>query len=363
MQNRFEFEKFTSYIKKRLVYNMMQVCESFYRGGLFYSSDGTIEGEEKKLDSKTSLTSMEQMILSKMTDECHQSFFLISNTYRLKNNCSAAHALSEVLFSNTSAECNGAVQLAYYLTLLDAFIFFYGKEGKNKFDEVFASDADNCGFNFGRMGNYLSEDETDPISPQHYFMKYEKTISLQQVIATPEEYIGCRFRISNHDDYLKKHPDGSAQGWNIVFVGLKNNEPMFMGATQKNSVYAMTLNEFKKLCVSEYNLPPTSFAQSLTYKELININDVKFLNGSIGFNYEKLYEELSDIKRLKKNIFDYYKIYSTTKIPPMNSEAAAPIHSRFFMHPKEIVATRKEQNFTDDMQLSKQHYPRKTGTR
>lgn len=360
MQNRFEFEKFITYMKKRLVYNMMQVCESFHRGGLFYSSDEAVEAREKELDSKTSLTSMEQMILSKMDDEYHQTIFLISNTYRLKKDHSASHALSELLFSNTSAECNGAIQLAYYLTLLDAFIFFYDKNGKNKFDEVFANDGDNCGFNFGRMGNCFSGDESDPMSPQHYFMKYDKDINLQQVMSAPEEYIGCRFRIRNHDDYLKKHPHGSAQGWNIVFVGLKNNEPMFMGATQKNAIYTMTLNEFKKLCVSEYNLPPTAFAKSPTYKTLININDVKFLNGSIGFNYEKLYEELSDIKQLKKNISNFYKIYSTIKIPPMSSEAAAPIYSRFFMHPKEVVAARKEQNFTDDMQLSK--YSRTTKT-
>jgi len=338
---------------------MEQVCKSFYRGDLFYSDSFQIENE-KHLRSATSLNSIQPIILGGEIVNQTQKVLILHNNYHLKKGFSAVAVLQEILFSKTSMDCNGAIQLAYYLTLLDAFKLFYKTNAQRIFDEIFTgNEEDFSGLSFGTMGNCLPSSPDRPLSPIHYFVVFDETITLDHLKASPEKYIGARFRMGGSPKYLTKHLSGSASGWNIVFKELKNGEPIFLGAMNQATPYTMTLAELKEIMISSFNKFPAweqkSYARFYASKNDPNAI-IGFINGAISFDFKRLYEELHEVKNLKSNLTKFIRINSKDKIPIMPAKDSVQIRSQFFISPRDALLFKKKLDksfiFADDTKIS-----------
>ncbi|ASQ46360.1 hypothetical protein [Legionella clemsonensis] len=84
---------------------------------------------------------------------------------------------------------------------------------------------------------------------------------------TPEKYVGSGFYIKGDIDYLEKHPEGIAQGWNVIFIGLdEKSSPLFLAANEYKQRFIFTYHEMLSLLATGFNQFPDAHTNPLVYK-------------------------------------------------------------------------------------------------
>lgn len=318
-----------AWLKFQNIINMFRVCVGFNRGSLFYSDDAnhfasmTFDSGRPNYDALTTVSSLIPIYYSQQ-----KSFFnvdialdvkVMRDSYKIKPDASASAALINLLHSRTSLDCNGSVMLANYLSLLDLLQLVYGSDdGKIKFDLLFdAKYGDNHDLNrlrIGNMGNCQFPGSRTDFSSLSYFTQANGSITTDDLINDPARYIGSRFCIKGHEDYLNKHPTGASASWNVIFIGLnKASEPMFLAARRNGENYFLSYSELLALLATNFNKTP-----SFTNREYLD-NTCKadeltgLLDNSISFNIDRIMHLLSNPftieKELKEYCDNYYSIW------------------------------------------------------
>ncbi|STX27945.1 Uncharacterised protein [Legionella beliardensis] len=256
------------WIQYKNILNMYLVCRSFQRGSLHYENDLAHAVKPahpyawKDLGTGSSLSSLKPIIYH---DD--NNAYIVPRSYILDDECQdAAKTLSDLLFSHTIFECRGGVQIVYYLTLLDLLKSVFGlEEGSRHFNQIFGSKSATETFQkLNRLRLGVMSDYPTPYWYDYsilYSFCTHKEVTLEDLQSEADSHIGARFWVGGIKKYTKKHPTGSSQGENVIFLGLNNQkEPLFFCIPHVGEAFFITYNELLKRLHSHYN----------NYPEIIN---------------------------------------------------------------------------------------------
>lgn len=135
--------------------------------------------------------------------------------YIVSEGVKATDALSALKNNFSIIDCNIAYEIAYYEAILELI-------GKDNFNKAFDRSSSTPltihlhGNAETSLKNFMSEQKAlidDNPSQQH--------------IPPKDLRKGTVYYFRNHKDYLDKHPNGSAQGFNVMFVKKRHNIPYF----------------------------------------------------------------------------------------------------------------------------------------
>ncbi|KTC81368.1 hypothetical protein [Legionella brunensis] len=266
IQSNIDGESLGEWLRLKTVINMNHVCNAFYRGSAFYRSDNyhfanAIQPRDENNETITTMASLGPIDYYGLTDETYDQLHVCSSYTIAEGNHSPSQILLDLLFSRTSLDCSAALQIANYLTLLDALKLCHGAKGAQIFDTVFGSkpnEAHNLNqLRFGTMGCFWSADWHD-FSPLYFFTVYgEPKVTLENLQNDPDKYVGSRFYIRGNVNYSNKHPRESAQGWNVIFLGLdENRAPLFLAACEVGQRFIFTYQEMLAILEAGFNKFP-----------------------------------------------------------------------------------------------------------
>ncbi len=321
-------------LRAKTILQMRHICEAFYRGSLFYNSDINHFAHSEK-SHYVSTSTIESLVPDYYLRNGVK--ILVSNSYMINDHNNDPYAiLSQLLFNRTSFECNGSTQLPYYFNIKDLLIERYGDEiGVKYFNKLFGAKLDEehnlNRLRIGLMGNYFTPDPQD-FSPLYYFITAYRGISLEGLIKNPDLYLGLKLGIGGQKDYSLKHPAGSGQGWNAIFVGLNlKNEPLFLVAREVGQDYLLTYDEIIKLTNYEFDRLPESQKRKFASLESNASNTGGLLDYAIEFSMDKIKLLLTDfdlcLSEVKKFCDDYYnKFYKTAGLTPLPTTYSYPYY-------------------------------------
>ena len=190
----------------------------------------------------------------------------VSMAFRAREGYSSWELLNELFQApNRSAmECLGAIDLTFWLTV--KYVLYltckpndknHKNNAKEKFEELFNQTNDtNSLFCVFDVKSGITNPPYNPTSALTGVVMQYNDISLEQLQANPEKYIGWRIGIMGHPNYLKKHPRGNAQGWNAIFAGEENGKLMFWVPTRKGESKYLEYNEILDMLLQAYNKEP-----------------------------------------------------------------------------------------------------------
>lgn len=169
--------------------------------------------------------------------------------YIVAEGTKATDALSALKNNFSIIDCNMAYEIAYYEAILELI-------GKNNFNKAFDRSSSTPltihlhGNDKTSLKNFMSEQKAlpdDNPSQQH----------------TPPENLqkGTVYYFRNHKDYLDKHPDGSAQGFNVMFVQKRHNIPCFTAFGFPES--GLTPSEISNELLALFNRDPCDNCQGV----------------------------------------------------------------------------------------------------
>ncbi|GEM_PF-4197311 len=202
--------------------------------------------------------------------------------FRLKENTSASHALMHFYKkAKTVLDCTLVINLARPVAFLYYFQERLGNEGGNfLFDHWFGATFEATPAKYRLHIN-------DNVSYCTSIERFIKRVNPPET-KTPTVRYAQLVYFKNHPDYLKKHPSGNAQGWNVYCVGVNGeNEPCFLGfglgrEPQTTTQILMRLRD-------EYNLPAE--VKSGNFENHIKLSDlspVPFYMEPLALNEEFL---------------------------------------------------------------------------
>lgn len=356
-QKNFNDENLQLWLNLRNVINMVHVCESFYRGALFYDDDdyhpiGNLLNQAN-LPYYYDLENIKNISYVNKNDELETPL-----DYTIKDkNISPAETLTKILFSKMNSECNSGISIAYYLTILDLLKLIHGKEaGMKQFDDFFKIKTDEIHhLNQMRFGmSFIAW----PFLWYHYSPLYVFTALYPNYIVTFEDfklnpwtYLGYRFYAQGHQDYIKIHPNGSYQGWNLIFYGLDNNkDPLFLGVRDMYKPYVFNYADMQMLLRTTYNHIPEAKGVEKTH-QLCKPQDIVgwWSHSMIGFDLEKMKTMLFFPEKIKLEIkqqADY--CYSRYILPNINFESNEVIEQQKKNNKIILNRIRKKTSFTKD---------------
>lgn len=160
------------------------------------------------------------------------------NVFRLQPGIKPSEALQKFLEGPTVADCGVTTAVCYYKWICDYL-------GEEKFDKIFGSEPFAL-----TIAPYGILDLRSPISYLADFTeaskKFEKGELGKRPLKIGEE---CHFKGVNW--YSSKHPLGSANGWNVIYIGdnSKGNQ-LFMGLGFEKP---LTESEIYQKCINCYN--------------------------------------------------------------------------------------------------------------
>ncbi len=171
--------------------------------------------------------------------------------WRLKPGRSASEAVRSFLRGLTIAECN-SVAGAANLDAVRAAI------GDGKFDALFGSaDQPTDAAHLLRISPFTAT--TTPSVAQFLTKTAAATGSLGQgTIGHRPVRIGQWYYFANHPKYPSKHPTGSWQGENAIYLGVREGEQRWSGFGAENVTERYMLNKL----VAYYNKPAPGWAES-----------------------------------------------------------------------------------------------------
>lgn len=314
---------FIRWLQTRNVINMHRVCQSFYDDRLHYP-----KSLAESFDS--SLPCFERIYEKKQEDIIPKIA-----SYRIKDGFDAAKALKTLLMSYTMAECAGSINISFYLTIYDVIKLIHQDNADNVFNQLFGSHRPlQERFSFGPFNNCLADDKNFMVCPHQFFTGRIANISLETLIHSPAPYIGMKFYVKGHENYLDKHPEGAACGWNVMFYGLNNKkQPLFLAAMEAGKSFCVTYQDLIQLLKKEYNALP-SFVSKTYIKHELN-NDKKiigFLKGAVWFDIKKLVM-LKNVEEVSASLNTFISIKQLEKLPQ--------IEPRFIINDKKLGADPK----------------------
>jgi hypothetical protein len=297
------------------VLNMYKVCNAFYRGSLFYGGDLYHPACRKKIDKKyLSFSTVSQLdpVVYANSDERT----LVYESYLVSDSCNnPSQIIKELLFSYTHVDCTSSISIARYLTLLDLLRVVHGKEvGTRYFDTLFSAKShDEHNFNRLRIGIMDITDTGNwyDFSPLYYFHSIEDGLTFEHIRKQSAAYIGAKIFIQGHPEYLKKHPRGMSQGWNVIMIGMTNtSELLFLAANEIGKKCIYTYKELMSMLAFNYNIFP--HPRNIFYDKSCKVAEVgNFTGCSTTFNLTAINKMLTDfdgcVNELKQFCDDYYR--------------------------------------------------------
>lgn len=308
-------EKWVIWLHCQNILTMLNVCKAFQRGSLYYGN----EFKHDKYLAETSMTTLKPIQFSN-----GQKTLTIDKSYMINDtDTESAKTLSTILYGRTKLECNGSVQLAFYVSLLKFLQRQLGKDrGTKLFDKIFAAkpnDQHNLNrLRIGVMGLHINDDWFS-FSPITFFVDYIKGPNLEELTKNPDLYIGNKFYIIGHHDYSFRHPEGAAAGWNVIFVGLNLlNEPLFLAAREYGKNYILTYAQLIELLKKEYASFPAYQQENFRSNDEKNNGDDFILDSCIiTFSPSKLKLLLTDsdacLAELSQYCDDWYNNHIKAK--------------------------------------------------
>jgi hypothetical protein len=360
---------FEEWVQKQNVKNMQHVCHSFYCNRLYYSGEMERHKNYKKFSKDhfdTSLESLERVYTVEEKRSMLQGFH-----FRIKAGYNAAKALKSLIFSHTSLDCRAAINIAFYLTLHNVIELYHGDNADEVFNTLFGGASADKSFNklFGKQrllqerftfgGDCISYIEKEyMICPVQYFTQFVDNISLSDLSKHPENYLGMKLHIKGHPDYLKNHPEGFSQAWNVVFQGLNDaGEPLFLGARRPGEKFSLTYDEFINVLLRNHNSFPERRLEKYgnffaTKKEIKG-----FLKHGIKFNTDLLLR-VTEVNFLRLELHQFIKESQKFKAEQINLEKHSYLES-LLDSPQSVIKgkikpfTSVDTSYNSDAQLSK----------
>ncbi len=157
--------------------------------------------------------------------------------YVAKQGQKASDALQCLRETFCLIDCNIIYQYAYYRALLKIV-------GKKAFNKMFSHNKDRA-LSVSLNGN--SE------TPLRNFMSYRKIPVRQDTKHIPPEGVqyGTLYYFKNHKDYLRKHPEGAAQGYNVMLSQKKHRVSLFTALGFPGA--GLSFDQIAEILLDRYN--------------------------------------------------------------------------------------------------------------
>lgn len=345
------------WLRLKNIVNMYHVCSAYYRGSAFYRSDtyhfaNSKQPRSNSNETQTTISMLEPIEyygLQKYNPAAYSQFH-VCHSYSIRDdNTSPSQTLLELLFSRTSLDCFAAIQIADYLTLLDLLKLVNGPEiGTHTFDILFGPKSEEMHnlnrLRVGTMGSVWTGNWFD-FSPLYFFTKPgDQSVSLNDLPNNPDKYAGSRFYIKGHDQYLKKHPEESAQGWNVVFLGLDEvNNPLFLAASEFSQRFIFTYKEMLTVLAAGYNKFPGFENNELATNFCLEKDTTGFLNNSqLIFDTQAIKLLITNPSECMKQLSEFCQQVYIHLIVRQGYDTKSQTISSIAIHPKMISTTRDD---------------------
>jgi hypothetical protein len=171
------------------------------------------------------------------------------NVLEMKRGVRPSDAYEKLASGLSFIDCASIIDLALGLALIE-------KYGKSRFDE-FMSRNDTIKFSHTespfREKFFVKEAAPRPSSPD---LKFSASFR-----------VGSMYFVSNHPDYISKHPHGTSKGMNLVCVGFDESEqPLFTGLGLNPE--GVSLSEVALTLVRDFNEAPVDESLLLTHEAI-----------------------------------------------------------------------------------------------
>lgn len=256
----YDEEKIRNWLQLNDVLHMYQACLGFQRGSFFYRSDAAHPASEKHQSCQYAAVTTSPNLEPITYRNDLNKLIMMSNCYQITDEKNIALVLKGLFFNRTSFDCGASIQIANYVTLLKFLKLMHGDNaGEEYFNQLFAAKSNDAHtfnrFRIGLMGShYLGQ--WYHFSSIYFFTEINKGFRVEELIDYPDKYVGMRFGVGGHPHYHKKHERGAGGAWNVIFVGLCGDEPLFLAAFGLSDNFVLTYKQLLSILRNEYHKMP-----------------------------------------------------------------------------------------------------------